>query len=132
MLLLVLGMVACFVPMVWAVALWTLAGPVLVAEGLGGFRLFARAHRLALTAWLPMIGLSLAWSGAWWLSGHLAGSVLRGGEPGSWLSLAVLWARQPVDLLMNVVVAELSVAAYLELVEPERTVDAQGIADVFA
>jgi hypothetical protein len=58
-LLLLLAFVACVVPGVWLYAAWSVAVPVLLIEGTGGFRALTRSYDLVKGRWWSVAGTLL-------------------------------------------------------------------------
>ncbi|MBV8950945.1 MAG: hypothetical protein JOZ99_08725 [Actinobacteria bacterium] len=58
-LLLLVAFAACVVPGIWLYAAWSVAVPVLLIEGTGGFRALTRSHGLVKGRWWPVAGTLL-------------------------------------------------------------------------
>lgn len=57
--LLLLAFVACVVPGIWLYAAWSVAVPVLLIEGTGGFKALSRSYDLVKGRWWPVAGTLL-------------------------------------------------------------------------
>ncbi len=58
-LLLVIAFAACIVPGIWLYAAWSVAVPVLLIEGTGGFKALTRSFNLVKGRWWPVAGTLL-------------------------------------------------------------------------
>ncbi len=57
--LLLLAFLACIVPGIWLYAAWSVAVPVLLIEGTGGFKALSRSFELVKGRWWPVAGTLL-------------------------------------------------------------------------